>query len=1207
MLNKEHKTADAPTRLLGDVQRVFHEDSIFLNIDVPTFRKWVAAILLENNLSRIVYIFDEFSEFIDENRAHLKTFEDVTENPGINHFFLVPVTHLEITAFVAEGSENAQRSKDRFYRRKLQMPNDTAFRLAAHAMKPLADPETDPISVAEWKTEKDNLYSAISDIAGYFNTTDPSSEDYVSRQSFYDVLPIHPMAAFLLKFLSESTRSGQRSIFDYLKGSANGREFQDFIRTAGPSVANKQFLTVDYLWKYFIDREDLGINEEITSIRSEYERIKNREFSNQTNDATEIRVLKAVLLFCLLDRLNPDGHERLRPTVTNIELSFRGDGALVNVGEIVKDLAEDRHCFSVVNGHIELFATSVGGADLQKKIAEQENKFHDLLSPKVASMLEEHTKSTRASHSAHRFEIRVSDAIHTTLTNITSSVRDRYSVGLNKDNASVCLWFVIARNEKEQLEITEKIKSILSHLHDHRVLMFTFPTLSFCHNNVNLWNDYIRQYAQYLLENDGGAKTQIKNSYERLEREWFDEIKKQSTIIKMHSIQSGQVVSSDTYWSAFKQRISDYVRKTLPNCVDYLTQYISAFDIRGLKEWALSGIQFDNYAGKSKQLINIFKAQSITDDENWFAQNPKHPLSEIHALFEKKIANSIGKGGQLSVRRVYIELQRAPFGMRYNALSAFVLGFTLRNILTKNFQWTDGKLTRPLDADTLAEIIESVVKNDGNENMKGEKVICRLSKEDKAFIEKAPQMFGVSSIADATIEIVLGQIQNSIQDMSGRVPLWVLPEYIRSVSEEKADKIEEILNNVCIAFSTSSKGKTEERSNAVRDVGTAILECPDIVDVIADYIKSENFVTAFDLYIDKTNLALAELAKRIGDVSHGYSRAIREKASEAAGWLWKQADISKEVDEMFCEYEVIELAKPLLGFTDFIPYKHVFEALRSAIMQTNCLPKSMIVTAYPALSMFLSVLQQSGSVYDIKSALLQYSEIIAKLFFDSTKAEALEIVKKRLNGAEISNDELRDILGGMPSGFGLDEPTFLNGLRAKIEDNAKQSVVSKLKAEWLRLSSGVKTPFEWALSNGIPARFLLGGLPQSDDILKAIEQPETFAAAKLAELLDTLQEITPPSIVECQQAFLAETVPTRYAKFNISLASLLEFLREIYGKQPNFWSKQPDISEFIRSQYKGMLAPQVAEKIRNQSSDELKQKLLLLAQENAELGLLFWE
>jgi len=70
---------------------------------------------------------------------------------------------------------------------------------------------------------------------------------------------------------------------------------------------------------------------------------------------------------------------------------------------------------------------------------------------------------------------------------------------------------------------------------------------------------------------------------------------------------------------------------------------------------------------------------------------------------------------------------------------------------------------------------------------------------------------------------------------------------------------------------------------------------------------------------------------------------------------------------------------------------------------------------------------------------------------------------------------------------------------------------------------------------------------------------------------------------------------------------LLDFLRGNYGNQPNNWPLKLDITDFIRGQYKGTFAPQVAEKIKKTSAEDLKNRLLQLAQDNPDLGLLFWE
>lgn len=1191
LVNALNNPADSP-KLLADVERVFRKDSIYLPFDVQAFRKWIKAILQANNYHSIVYLFDEFHPFIEANKEQLKTFEDVTESPGVNRFFLVPVTHMEISAYLAEGSQRYKYAHDRFYFRKLQMPNDTAFRLAKHAMKGAKE------RADEWKKAKDDLWDSVSSLVSKFNGTDDPARD-----SFYEILPIHPMAAFLLKHLSEQAKSNQRSFFEYLKGGADGTEFQDFIDAGGPEVASKQFLTVDYLWQFFVgNRKDSGLDSEITNIGAFYKQTRDRVFQNQTEDASELRIFKAVLLFCLLDKLAPGGHDRLKPTVENIELSFKGDGTIADPIGIVEDL-EKKHCFSVTNGNISLFTMStVKPEDIEK----YRDKFHDLLHEKAEAKLEEHTKNYRK-YSSGRFDIRVSDASHTTLTNINQATRDRYTEKINKDDGSVCLWFVVAKDHDEQLQIPQKIDSILRQLNDHRILMFTFPQLSFCHSNKNLWNEYIRQYAQYMTENDTAAKKQIRDTLDGIENDWFKELQKNDAVILVHRFRNGQIETSDTNWNAFKELITSYVRKMLKFSVDHLGFQDPHFGNSSLQAYAEAGMLFNATSGPIGQLVNTLKKSSVTDDLNWFAQNPEHPLGAIHALFEKKFSNTVVRGGQQSIRVVYIELKRAPYGLRYNALSAFVLGFCLRDILQKNYQWTNGQLTQPLDIKALKEIIETVVKDDGNNRIGiKEKLICRLSKGEKKFIEKAPIIFGATPIADATVESVLSQIQGRVEAISARVPLWVLPEYVRVANDPKADDIETVLNNVCTAFTTSNKGKVEERVNAVKQAGEIISNDPDIVDAIADYIKRENFVRAFEIYVDKVNPTLSALANSIGDVSHGYCHSILARCQETAGWLWKQADISREIDDMMCEYEIISLAKPLCGYSGFVPYKSVFDALKLAVTDTNHLPKQLIEAFYPTLANFLSALQSTGAAQDIKLALQQSFAFIKRLFFDHTKTESLVILKSKLNDVVLEDSDLRDILNEMLGGFGLDENTFLTNIRVKIEEFAKKSVVLKIKGEWTRISQ-TATPAEWAMNNGMPARYVFGNHPDTADLLKAIEHPETFAAVKLSEILEVLKEVKAATIADCQKALMTDVIPARYKKFDIGLASLLEFLRGKFGNQPNNWPQHPEISEFIKSQYKGTIAPQIKEKIRDKSAEELKTKLLQLADENPELGLLFLE
>lgn len=348
------------------------------------------------------------------------------------------------------------------------------------------------------------------------------------------------------------------------------------------------------------------------------------------------------------------------------------------------------------------------------------------------------------------------------------------------------------------------------------------------------------------------------------------------------------------------------------------------------------------------------------------------------------------------------------------------------------------------------------------------------------------------------------------------------------------------------------------------------------------------------------------MAKQLGDLSYGYSASILARCQETAGWLWKQADISREIDDVLCEYEIISLARPLCGYNDFVQYKNVLDALKYAITENNHLPKQLIEAFYPTLASFLSAMQSTGASQDVKLGLQQNFVFIQRLFFDQAKQDTLAILKSRLDDVVLEDSDLRDILSEMVGGFGLDENTFLTNIRVKIEEFAKKSVVLKIKSEWVRISDA-ETPAEWAISNGMPARHVFGSHPDAADLLRAVEHPETFASAKLTDILEALKEVRVANIADCQKALMDDVIPARYKNFDISLTPLLDFISSRYGSQPNNWSLRPDITEFIKSQYKGTIAPQIKAKLRGKSAEDLKARILLLADDNPELGLLFWE
>lgn len=1127
-LEKGLNNEDLRDGLLCDSMAVLRERSIYLELSSSSLLTWVNEVLLRNKLSKLVFIWDEFSAYIDKNRSELKTLEELAEASQQGKFFFIPVTHMKIDAYLAAGADSAKKANDRFEFKALDMPNDTAFRLVADAFQVHPDKEKD------WEVERVHLWHNVKDVVDiHFR-----EENDIQAESFNCILPIHPVAAYVLKHLATFVGSNQRSLFDYLKNDAKGSEFKQFIESGGPEVDGKQFLTVDHLWKYFVERDDLGQDQKLLEIKSEYL----RQAAN-FQQLEEHRVFKTILLLSLLGRLQKGAHRLLQPTVENVVQSFKGDGAIIGVDMLIKQL-EGKGCFHVVNGRCEMFRSNINEVELEKKKNELRSKFNTLvLSVKTKEAIEKKIKDLNI---GDRFEVRVT-SIDTISTNILN--RSRFAPATEKDSGNqILVQFVFAKDEEEKLKIPEKLQSLAKHYHDHRMLFFTMP-ITFCENNSQHWEEYITYWAQRELALDTTEQQRYKEVTDKWDEEWKRMLVDTSQRIVGYK-PGKDAVPENLQWETIKQYLLNFVQLTLPDCVDKYSNFgMNVFMADALKMWAESGITFQPKQATG-QAISAFKCHSITGDKDWFENNPQHPLRKMRDLCLDKLKNTVGKNTTCSIRKIYIELQRAPYGLRYNRYSAFVLGFVLKEFLEQKqpLQWTNGQITKPLDQATLAEIIESVVKDDGNNDIREEKLICRLSKEEKAFIERSPTMFGISTNTDDTVEAVVLACQKRIETISNRVPLWCLSGYIE-MYDPQSELCRNIIDNFCTASSISSKSKTEDRSNYIQQIGQCLLQTDGLAEAFSKYITPDKFAEAFHLYVDTKEPNLKKAAADVGDHTQRYCDVIKLKLSETASWLWKEADYSSVIACVLREYQVIKLLQSLWGNNGFVTYDTAVSQLRNAVFQKNKIPVALITEAYPALLELVDALDKPKEL-DISESLLDIlnrdTDAIKRVFYNPINEVQNTLLAEKLG--DVPSETLKEVYDMLPNdGANSDETSFIQSVRSFVQRYLEDSLAAQVKNLWQEKSCS-QSPKDWAEKNNASFGLLFENEDMPRDLQTAIDTPKTFTSEKLKSLLESLQNWTLPKISEKQKIIESgkrkiEKLSDKDAK-NL-LKSLLEKLPEM--------------------------------------------------------------
>ena len=1193
-LGRKLRDENQEAGLVSDAMRVLEARHIYLGLDAEDFLAWVGSALEANGLSKVVYIWDEFSSFVDHNRTQLKTLEQLAEASQQGRFFFVPVTHTEISSYVAAGSESAKKANDRFMFKRIDLPNETALRLAADAFV------FTPGREKEWSQERDVLWSNVKGVAETYMGANKAG---IEAADFRGILPVHPMAAFLLKHLSVAVGANQRSMFGFL----NGEEFKIFIEKGGLDVAGHQFLTVDHLWRYFVERDDLGTEPPVQEARAEFAR---REKDLQ---AEEARMYKAVLLFGLMEQLQGSGHPLLSTSVENIKRSFEGDGALMGLDMILRNLA-DKHCFTIVNGRCERFHDRSDTKEVEEKRAALDGKFGDIVLRDTETELGRQLKGVPY---RLRFDIR---AVEVTAL-MPSKITRRESFGHNGNR--VLVQFVLARDEEDQLRIPGKAKELAKQFKDHRMLFIALPEVSFCRDNAKAWDQFVDNCARLALASDSGTKGVHETQINTAKAKWHSTITGAPKLVVYKPNLNGEPFVEEVTWKQLRMSVLvDFAKETLAAFTDDLSGgNLSAFGPRsGLRGWALAGMEFDKFgkSGAWKTVVGAWRKAGITGESTWFDTNSNHPLAQMREKCKAWQDNTVGAGSNCSIRKLYIELQRPPYGLLEVPHSAFVLGFVLKTWLTgkRTLQWTDGVTSKALDAATLAEIIESVVKDDGNNAIKNEKLICRLSKEEKAFIDQSSVIFGSSPLADGTVEAALNAVGTRIQQNSDRVPLWVLPDYIDSKADPNSEEMTQVIDAVCEANAISSKGDTETRGDRVKEVGKILLATPGLAEAMAKYMKPVPFAEAFQQYVDGAKPELKAAAERMGDATRNYCKAVRTRFAATSGWLWSRGDAEAVLEEVYRQTLCAEHVRTLAGTSGYLGFHDTLSRLRTAVFDENKVPTEFWSRKQPPLQRLFGLLALSSlsarDAKDLEEILEQQKDVIGAVFFDVAQEQQLYAM------AEIFGDtwpsvvaESRELYDAFPPGSAkVDEQALRAQGRSKIEEYNKKLVSKQVVALWGE-KTGCESPAVWSAEHALPAECVLA-MDDARRVIDAVSDPGGVSAERLQCVHKALaKKGAVGDVASAGARFLKRVVPARYQETGLDLGGLSDWLRQRLGDAPDRWLTHDGLSGavevFVKQAYVADVREKATEKVSALPEAEAKTLLLDLVDRLPDAGLLVLE
>lgn len=1151
-------SGDALAKVMDNIFRVADERQIkALSLSVSGLCKWIREVIKANGLKAIVFIWDEFTEYFYNNARNLTGFQELCEISETDPFYFILVTHVTQGLF-HERDQDFIKLNGRFVspHSLISLPENIAFQLMGAAM----EKNTDPAVVEDWELAIDDLEDRTKESRKLVK-----SIARISDKEMKGILPIHPYAALLLKHISSAFDSNQRSMFDFIKNDRGDeiKGFQWFIDNFGPEDDNP-LLTVDMLWEFFYDKGKEYLAHDIRSILDYYNRA-----GNQRLDSDQKRVLKTVLLLQAISQYAGDSVDLFIPNEKNINNAFEGTDMDGSASRCADQLVRDK----------VLFSKSLGGGKFQYAAYNNEGEidvkpFEDQIDKKSTSafITEELADRTRIVDAIMlggalklRYELRFVSAsdFDSTIKQLRNT-EEKYE---NKIVAVVCF----AKDDAESVVIGKKIREALA-AGTYNMVFIDATRTPF---GADGYSTYRHDMALSMSQQgkDGGLATQYANNAKDSLKKWKARIAAGEFIVHTAEKSDGERA---TTIDALYALLAEINKKKFPECLEgTYTVIANMYTPSSMKQGVECGCN-QKTTGTFLSGSPATKLENALDgawkvDEYWKVK-PHLPISKIKIHVDGIISDGFQNGGgRVSIKRIYDSLKVAPYGFMPCNLSAFIMGFILKEYTTGTFSWSDGLTNDILNVNKLKEMIDEVIRLEITPNPRyKDKYIVAMTDEEKAFNEITSAAFGIPINMCTSVPNTRERIRSKMKEYS--FPIWTLKS-ILGEEELKTDAtvLEEIIDSFCGIANSNNMGASKSDSDIAMVIGKLAKENPDAADDLKRLLNKEKCTQGMTAYL-KTfeDGALVALAEQVGDGGQ-YINALRKKFdADAANWVWNVETAQQKIREVILEYTIIVESNKVIS-------KSIsFEAT----IREWCDKCGYIRISYTAaknyldeMGAFLAMLhnlKKAGTLLDSQKKgfldLLVANADNFRNFYNNQVDLFKRVCGYYLDG--LSDEEIKEVFATIPAGsFTYEKADYLNTVEAKVKAYKEGLKSAKLKKLW-RDKTGTDTPRAWSKKNKMPilclvpdaeiakARAAFGAVnrAKSDEttIDKAIEY---FATAKFFDLLT--------DDVAMDKAFRAGIIKS-YAVMLTDIQEVKDYLDSHITADPFDWFGLPEIDKKLR-------------------------------------------
>ena len=1170
-----------------------------LRLDIQGMADWIKSIIAENQIKAILFIWDEFTEFFQNNPNSLTGFQTLAEISLSHPFYFMIVSHESRSLFL--NAETAKKILDRFVPPvKIELPENMAFRLMAQAMKTTQD----AMLKSEWEEYKGELTDDLAGVCSYITSSMKSTstlgqKTVLSEQELQAIVPIHPYAALLLKHLSVAFSSNQRSMFDFIISNdmTDAKAFKWFINNYGP-LDRPNMLTIDMLWDFFYGKGQNGLNDDVRVILDSYSLLRS---DKMTPD--EQQVLKTVLLLQAIS-LRISDVELLKPNEQNVDLAFSGTGwSKGKARSIAEKLVRDGILFkrTVGGGKSEYtIANSTGDAATIKKLKDtvvRETKTQDLIinADLIGAIILPPAINGRYILNGAAYG------------NFTSAVAKLAAIS-HSERFSVLVTFAL--NDDEVALVKNQIVSgIKSGKYN---IIYVDASLS--PMGKDLFEQYIESmaYSRYYAQNDKHRAGEFQKQAAKCLNDWKEKIAGGAFMLYSAEYPSGKRLANIT---ALQDEFS---------LINHQKYYygLESYDVKR-DLFVGSALAQGAECGATQTLKQTFKEPKLETAlsgawgvEKYWEDPAKRSLSIVQIKI--KVEELIKKGfdspsGRVCVADIYGELEQAPFGFRATNLAAFVMGFVLKEYVTADYFWSNGSTSESMSVDKMKMAIANAMKQTVSPDKKYKpEYIVAMSAEQRAFLKCTSEAFRIPITQCGSIESARDQVRISMKKLS--FPIWSIKSILETVeTRTPAAIIASVIDDYCGIANTANSSKTSE-SDLADAIGRLVLQNTSLTEDLSHLLTNDMCRKGMLAYIDAyQGGVLKTLATQIGD-GGAYLDQVKQKFNaDAANWVWNTETANDKINDVILDYRIIaESAKSIpacCSIRDVISgwnsrtnnIKIAFEALKKAagdltpfleelhrMKQTNSLADQNKEKFY---SLLVSQRESFDKFYNDQ---IPYFRTVAEIFIDGMDTD--DILKL-----------YQDIPAGQFTKSSTEYMTYIeNAVKVFLQNQAKK----RMKDLWVE-KTGTKDPRDWSARYDTPILCMFDDeeRPEAKEIFTVMleNSPSEMSINRAIAYLNRVSYFDKLSNSELRDKCFMNRVVGDYALMLDDAQAIREYLVAHVTVRQYDWMDNSTVQNQIRmlaeKKYKTGGSEKVWAVVEKMDATELRHYLRDLISDNVKVGI----